>query len=184
MKDDGGVTAEPGDEVTYAIDYANVGDRDATGVVLTETVPAGSTFVGPDGWTCVDTTCTFEVGDLAAGDSGSVDFTVRVDDPFPEAQTELDNVVVIDDDGENGDDPTPENNTDDDQTPVDVSDVSANAEDPPVAVAGNVVLPVTGQEVNRLLAVAGLLLILGGVAAAASPAVATRRRGYAAQHKA
>ena len=177
VKDDGGVTAEPGDEVTYAIDYANVGDRDATGVVLTETVPAGSTFVGPDGWTCVDTTCTFEVGDLAAGDSGSVDFTVLVNDPFPEGQTELDNIVVIGDDGENGDDPTPENNTDDDQTPVDVSEVSSNEDDPPVAVAGNVVLPVTGQEVNGLLALAGVLLILGGVAATASPAVAKRRRG-------
>ena len=59
---------------------------------------------------------------------------------------------------------------------MDVPEVSPNEEDPPAAVGGNVVLPVTGQEVNGLLALAGLLLILGGVAAVASPAVAKRRR--------
>ena len=109
--------------MTYALTYANNGDRDATGVVLSETVPTGSTFVGPDYWTCVDGTCTLLIGDLAAGEGGTVDFTVRVDDPFPADQTELDNVVVIADDGENGPDPTPEDNVADDQTPVTVPEV-------------------------------------------------------------
>ena len=56
----------PQDVIEYRLTYANNGDQDATGVVLTETVPTGSTFVGPDDWTCVDDTCTLLIGDLAA----------------------------------------------------------------------------------------------------------------------
>lgn len=184
-KDDGGVTAEPGDEVTYTISYANVGDQDATGVVLVETVPENTTFVddGPGGWECVEilgvTTCGYPIGDLAAGDSGEVDFTVSVDDPFPAGVTEVDNVVVVSDDGENGEDPTPENNTDDDQTPVDVPDVEPNEEQPPPTVGGEVirpgVLPRTGSDVNLLLAAAGLLLILGGSTVFAAAGIRRRR---------
>lgn len=174
-KDDGGITAEEGDEVTYTIVYANVGHQDATGVVLTETVPPGSTFVGPDDWTCVDDTCTVEIGDLAAGDSGEIDFTVLVA-PVAEGQTELDNIVVIADDGENGDDPTPEDNEDTDDTPLRrPTEVDPNVVRPPEEVQGTVTLPRTGAEIDRLVLLAGLSMLLGGVLLL-SESLATERR--------
>ena len=43
-KNDGDVTAIPDDTIAYTLDYANAGSADATGVVITETVPAGTTF--------------------------------------------------------------------------------------------------------------------------------------------
>ncbi len=177
QKDDGGVSAAPGDEVTYTLVYANIGDQDATGVVLTETVPTGSTFVGPDDWTCVDGTCTLVIGDLPAGEGGTVDFTVRVDDPFPVDQTELDNVVVIDDDGENGPDPTPEDNVADDQTPVTQPEVIPNdVTRPPTDVEAAVALPRTGTDVGRTVAIAAVLLLAGAAAMALDTAVTRRRR--------
>ncbi|MGK2947075.1 MAG: VWA domain-containing protein [Acidimicrobiales bacterium] len=178
-KDDGGITAEEGDEVTYTIVYANVGDQDATGVVLTETVPSGSTFVGPDDWTCVVDTCTVEIGDLAAGDSGEIDFTVLVA-PVAEGQTELDNVVVIADDGENGDDPTPEDNADTDDTPLlRPTEVEPNVivpPAPPEEVKGSVTLPTTGAETNQLVLLAGLSMVLGGILLVSESLTAGRRR--------
>ena len=163
--------------MTYALTYANNGDQDTTGVVLSETVPTGSTFVGPDYWTCVDGTCTLLIGDLAAGEGGTVDFTVRVDDPFPADQTELDNVVVIADDGENGPDPTPEDNVADDQTPVTVPEVEVIPNDvtkPATEVEGAVALPRTGSDIGRTIALAALPL-LAGEAALVIDTVVTRR---------
>ena len=41
-KDDGGITSTVDGIVAYTLNYQNAGARDATGVVITETVPAGS----------------------------------------------------------------------------------------------------------------------------------------------
>jgi uncharacterized repeat protein (TIGR01451 family) len=65
-KDDGGVTVAPGDTIVYTLTFTNVGNRNATGVVLTETVPANTTFnpaLSTPGWVCVPgfsagSTCT------------------------------------------------------------------------------------------------------------------------------
>ncbi len=43
-KDDGGITAVPGDVIRYALTYTNTGPLWAAGVVITETVPAHTTF--------------------------------------------------------------------------------------------------------------------------------------------
>ena len=43
-KDDGGISTVPGQTVVYSLTVRNVGNRDATGVVVAETVPANSTF--------------------------------------------------------------------------------------------------------------------------------------------
>src|SRR6185436_13555825 len=52
-KSDGLTSTTPGSTLTYTINYANAGNQDATGVVLTETVPTGTTFVaaGSSVWT-------------------------------------------------------------------------------------------------------------------------------------
>ncbi len=180
-KDDGGVSARPGDQVTYTITYANTGDQDATGVVLTETVPTGTSFVGPDTWVCTGATCTYDIGDLAAGASGSVAFTVRVDATLPVAQTDVDNLVVIDDDGDNGADPNPSDNTDTDSTPVTRPvTVLPNVIEPPATsqptqVQG-VQLPRTGQDSDRLLLLAGVLTMLGGALLVGESFLEQRRR--------
>jgi len=120
-KDDGLDIVSPGSLLVYAINYANVGDQDATGVEITETVPDATTFDAgaslPTVWSCDDgsiggTACTVTIGDLAAGAGGSLSFAVRVDDPVPPGTTQIVDVIEIADDGANGPDPTPENNTD------------------------------------------------------------------------
>src|SRR5690625_2742390 len=126
-KSDGGVTATAGGTLVYTLDYANNGNQDATGVEITETVPVNTTFDAANsssGWTCTPdgsagSTCVLTIGTLAGGETGSVDFAVVVDDPLPSGVDELFNAVMIDDDGSNGDDPTPDDNEDDEVTPVD-----------------------------------------------------------------
>ncbi len=127
-KDDGGVRTEPGGTVAYTLSYQNVGDQNATGVVITETVPANSSFnlaASSPGWVCgsdgsAGSVCTLDIGDLVAGAAAvNVIFAVTVVDPLPAGVDELFNTSRIADDGSNGDDPTPENNVDADTTPID-----------------------------------------------------------------
>ena len=125
-KDDGGNSATPGAVIAYTLTYTNTGNQDATGVVITETVPANTTFNATgstSGWSCADgalagTTCTFTVGNLAAGASGSVVFAVRVDAGVPAGVTQVANSASISDDGSNGADLNTSDNTASDSTPL------------------------------------------------------------------
>ncbi len=126
-KDDGGVTAVPGGDVVFMINYSNTGGQNATGVVITETVPANTVFnpgLSTAGWACVPdnnpgSTCTLAIGALAGnGASGTADFAVTIDNPLASGVTSIMNTVSIADDGGNGADPTPGNNTNDDDTPI------------------------------------------------------------------
>ena len=122
-KDDGVNIVSPGSLLVYAIRYDNVGDQDATGVVITETVPNETTFDAaaslPTVWSCPDgstggTTCTLTIGDLAAGTGGNLTFAVRIDDPVTPGTSQIVDTISIADDGLNGTDPTPADNTDTD----------------------------------------------------------------------
>ena len=122
-KDDGVDIVSPGSLLVHAIRYDNVGDQDATGVVVRETVPAATTFVAPSSlptvWSCPDgsiggTVCTVTIGNLAAGAGGALTFGVRIADPVPPGTTQIVDTITIADDGSNGPDPTPGNNTDTD----------------------------------------------------------------------
>ncbi len=126
-KSDGGATTTPGGTVIYTLDYANDGNVGATGVVLTETVPANSTFdpgSSTAGWSCLPddnagSTCTLTVGALAGGGaSGTATFAVAVVNPVPAGTTQISNTVLVGDDGANGADANPANNTASDTTPV------------------------------------------------------------------
>lgn len=129
VKSDGGVTAEPGDTVVWTLDYENAGNQDATGVTISETVPADSIFdagASTAGWSCVPdgnpgSTCTLVIGALAAGDSGTAQFAVTLNDPLPAGTDELPNTASITDDGGNGPDPNPDDNDSDVVTPVEVN---------------------------------------------------------------
>ncbi|MCW5888553.1 MAG: DUF11 domain-containing protein, partial [Anaerolineales bacterium] len=125
-KDDGGINVDPGDDIDYTLSYVNNGNADATGVVITETVPDYTTFnaaLSTVGWSCANgspagTVCTFPLGTIASGASATVNFVVTVITPLPAAITETLNTTRIDDDGSKGLDPTPSDNEDSDITPL------------------------------------------------------------------
>lgn len=138
-KDDGGITAEPGDTVVYTLNYANNGTAEATGVVITETLPEYASFnagASTPGWTDNgDGTFSFDVGTLAAGETGSVEFAVTIVDPLPAGVEETSNLTSIEDDGGHGPDNDPDDNEDGDNTPIEaapdyVIDKTENFDDP------------------------------------------------------
>ena len=128
VKNDDGRKPAPGDVITYSLAFTNVGNRGATGVVITEIVPAYSTFFAGAsslGWSCADgslagTICTYSVGSLPSGGSGTVAFAVRVLKPLPQGARDIVNTVAIGDDGTNGSDQNPADNSATKTTPIDV----------------------------------------------------------------
>ena len=126
VKDDGGVTAEPGGLVVYTLAYRNRGDQGASGVVLEETVPAHVRFAPGEseaGWACdlgvePGAVCSWEVGELVPGQEGAVRFAVVVDGELPEGVERVVNRAVIRDDGASGPDRRPEDDESVVETPV------------------------------------------------------------------
>ncbi|MEO8502468.1 MAG: hypothetical protein ABI609_01085 [Acidobacteriota bacterium] len=123
-KDDHGVSARAGDTVVYFLDYSNIGNRNATGVVLTETVPAHTTFNAASstaGWSCTpdgsaSSTCTLTLGALAKALAGEALFAVTIESPT--TATAILNTTSIADDGAQGPDADLSNNTASDTTPI------------------------------------------------------------------
>jgi uncharacterized repeat protein (TIGR01451 family) len=73
-----------GETLTYTFNYTNTGNEDTTGVLLTDTVPANTTFVSATGGgTESGGVVTWNLGVLAVGASGSVQMVVQVDSPLP-----------------------------------------------------------------------------------------------------
>ena len=98
-KSDGLDQAEPGQIVTYTVNFENAGPGPAYDVVVTDTLPAYTSFLE-----CTTTlgTCsesggvvTAHVGDLQPGDSGTMEVVVRLDPVFPAGTTTLVNRAVI-----------------------------------------------------------------------------------------
>lgn len=116
LKTDGDAVAFPGATLAYTLTWGNAGGLAATGVVLTDTVPAHTTFdavASTPGWSCVPDTgagsvCTLALGAVAGGGGGAAVFAVTVDDPVAAGVTELSNTASIADDGAGGPDPNPE----------------------------------------------------------------------------
>ncbi|MBT9558946.1 MAG: DUF11 domain-containing protein, partial [Myxococcales bacterium] len=84
----------------YTFTYRNLGNALSKGVEVTVNVPNNATSnaaaVSPTTWSCPDgsaagTPCVFDVGDLAAGATGTVDFAVTVDSTLPRT---VSNVVM------------------------------------------------------------------------------------------
>lgn len=73
-------TVAPGDPVTYTLTASNAGPGDATGVTVTDTLPAGVTYLSNDcGASFVDPTVTWNIGPLANGASAICNVSVTVD---------------------------------------------------------------------------------------------------------
>jgi uncharacterized repeat protein (TIGR01451 family) len=72
-----------GSNLTWTLAYANNGNADATGVVVSDTLPANTTFVSATGGGVVSgSVVTWNLGALAAGGSGTVTVTARVTSPL------------------------------------------------------------------------------------------------------
>ena len=93
------IFVSPGDTISYTVAYGNAGTFTATNVIITETLPANTQFlgpVGPGGWTQVNaTTYVFTITTLPPGGGGILDFRVRVDNPFPTNTIGVTNTVTI-----------------------------------------------------------------------------------------
>jgi uncharacterized repeat protein (TIGR01451 family) len=77
-----------GSNLTYTITYANNGNAPATGVVLTDPIPANTTFVSAtNGGTKSGSAVTWSLGTLAAGGIGSAQMVVRVTSPLANGTT-------------------------------------------------------------------------------------------------
>ena len=115
---DGTSGASPGDLLTYAVTVHNAFAFTATGVVLTDTLPAGLQFVAAsDGGSESAGTVTWPAFALASGAATTRTVSLRVDPALSLGVTSLTNRVTVADDGAHGADPTPANNqaTDTDQ---------------------------------------------------------------------
>src|SRR5262249_5603648 len=77
---------QPGQNLTYTITYGNTGASTASNVIVTDTVPANTTFVSasPAGQVVSQTsvggtgTVTWNTGSVVVGASGSVSMVVKV----------------------------------------------------------------------------------------------------------
>ena len=107
-----GSTVSRGQQIDYTLHYANTGTTDAHGVVITDAIPNGTSYV-PGSASCT-TSCTTSVSgntvaftlDVAAGTSGTAMFSVTVDSDAANGLI-IDNVAHI---TFNGND-TPSNHT-------------------------------------------------------------------------
>jgi len=101
-KSDGGLTADPGQVIPYTLTVLNQGSATAAASVLTETVPAGTTFhaaASSPGWACSGTaagsTCSISLGNVVPAASITKIFAATADLPFPVGTTQVSNTAAV-----------------------------------------------------------------------------------------
>ena len=109
-KTDNGALVNVGETVVYTLTYTNYGTQDATGVLISETLPPGTSFdaaASSAGWVDVGGGMfEYVAGTLAVGEVRVIEFALTIDDPALEDSLIV-NTTTITDDGMNGDDPVP-----------------------------------------------------------------------------
>ena len=149
-KTDGGASASPGSVVAYTLGWGNQGTQGATGAFLREVVPDHTAFeagASSPGWSCANgapagTLCNRTIGPLPVGSGGSATFAVRVAPALPPGVNQILNTVTIADDGANGADLDPSDNTATDTTPVDAApDLGIDKDDGGLVAAPGQVVP-------------------------------------------
>jgi large repetitive protein len=77
------VQVAPGANITYTLSYNNYGGATASNVVITDTLPAGMTYVSStDSGAESSGTVTWNIGSVAASGTATVSVTVTTDNPF------------------------------------------------------------------------------------------------------
>jgi uncharacterized repeat protein (TIGR01451 family) len=161
--------AEYGETLTYTVSATNSGNIDLTGVVVSDEIPDGTTYVDGSAepaaiasFDAGDNTVSWAVGDLAVGATvDGLTFKVTVDQPeFDSAEgvpaTTIDNVASVRSDVS---DPVPSNHV---KTPV-IAVLGIHEERPPPA------LPFTGSTLPIPFAVSVAMLLLVGGALLTTP---------------
>jgi large repetitive protein len=92
--------ASPGDEILYTVRVANDGNTAATGVTVSDALPAHAILVPGSprtshGAVLSTTPLTVAVGQVAAGDVVTVTYRVVLDDPFPVNATAVTNQATV-----------------------------------------------------------------------------------------
>ncbi len=106
------IPALPGELMLYRLRYGNLGNEVATNTVLTDVIPANTSYVpnslkqngspvtdGDDEdqgqYISASRVISFSLGDLAAGASGVISFTVRITDVLPAGVEQISNTAYI-----------------------------------------------------------------------------------------
>jgi uncharacterized repeat protein (TIGR01451 family)/fimbrial isopeptide formation D2 family protein len=89
-------SAHPGDLITYTIEYENRGSITATNAFITDAIPANTTYAlgSCTGCTYDGSALTWNLGDIAPDDAGSLSFAVHVADTVA-LGTNIQNVALI-----------------------------------------------------------------------------------------
>lgn len=136
----------PGAPITYAIAVRNAGPSVATGITVTDQLPAALSFVSASGedWTCTSAvTCVF-TGSLSPGQSAPA--ITLVADVLATAGDAVANTATV---GGNEPDPVPGNNSSTDGSTTNrVFDGIESLSHPGKAVAGGPALPLTVRSFN------------------------------------
>ena len=115
-----------GKPVTYLIEYSNIGSQDATGVVITDTLPTGTSlrsYAGLAGWSCassnpLEDSCIYTLDTLSVGGTGTIQLTIDTPKSSLDNLTDIINTAEIHDDGTNGEDADLSDNSDYTVTPA------------------------------------------------------------------
>jgi len=113
------VKATQGDSLLYTITVTNAGNQGSTGIVITDSLPPGVTFVSASNGGVYDPsagTVTWSGLTLAPGETVQVTLQISLPIFYPIGPAV--NGVTVADDGDNGADPTPVNNFDEVSTEI------------------------------------------------------------------
>jgi uncharacterized repeat protein (TIGR01451 family) len=167
----GPATAAPGDNLTWTLTVHNDGNIAVSGIAVSDTLPAGTTFVSASGtgWTCTGTTaisCTLG-SDLGVGDSSVVTIVATLSAGF--TASSVSNTAVV-----TPNDVTPGDNTSTATTTVLTGGgggvttgggggggLTKGGGGGGITGGGGGTLPFNGLPTVELLAMAGALLLLG-----------------------
>ena len=116
-KDDGRVDVNANENLVYTLNVQNTGNQGATGVVVRDTLPKELIFVSASHGGVYNASThevVWDMGTVLGATNQNLTLVVRTTGKIDAGVENFTNQVTIEDDGNNGPDPTPENNSDSD----------------------------------------------------------------------